>query len=76
MKKVLIYWQKNWLQKAFRTWAQQHYNSIQGELNTEFQEKVNQRRDLSHAGDEASRQQAAEIQALTQSLNVATQNRD
>ena len=21
MKKVLIYWQKNWLQKAFRTWA-------------------------------------------------------
>ena len=29
-----------------------------------------------HAGDEASRQQAAEIQALTQSLNVATKNRD
>jgi len=43
------------LQRAFRTWAQQHYNSIQGELNTEYNNKVAERRDLVHAGDDASR---------------------
>lgn len=55
MKKVLIYWKKTWLQRAFRTWAQKHYNSVQGELDTQYQDKVNERRTLVHAGDEASR---------------------
>ena len=76
MKKVLIYWQKNWLLRAFRTWAGQHYSSIQGELSTAHKQKMDERRALQHAGDEAARQQAAEIQSLTQNLNQATADRD
>ena len=37
MKKGLIYWQKNQLMMAFRKWSQQHYSSIQGEMDTKLQ---------------------------------------
>ena len=56
MKKVLLYWQKNQQQRAFRTWASQHYRSVQGELDTQHAETVANRRALVQAGDEASRQ--------------------
>lgn len=45
-------------------------------MDTSLQQTVENRRELARQGDEASKQQAAEICALTQSLNTATQNRD
>jgi len=41
LRKVTTYWTKNQLQRAFRTWANQHYSSIQGEMDTKLQETVN-----------------------------------
>lgn len=61
MKKVMIYWKKNWLLKAFRTWAKQHYNSIQGELNTNHHDTLANRRALQKHGDETAIAQANEI---------------
>ena len=73
---MLIYWVKNQLQKAFRTWADNHYATIQGEMDTKLQETVNRRRELVHTGDENAKRQAAEIAALSSQLEQATLNRD
>lgn len=36
LKKLVIYWSKNKLQVAFRTWCGKHYASIQGEMDTKL----------------------------------------
>lgn len=72
----MIYWKKNWLLKAFRSWAKQHYNSIQGELNTDHHDTLAKRRALQKHGEETALAQANEIQSLTQNLNQVTNNRD
>ena len=33
VRKVVVYWMKNRLQKAFRTWAGEHFKGIQTELD-------------------------------------------
>lgn len=76
IRKVVVYWMKNRLQRAFRTWAAEHFKGIQGELDGKLAEVNEQRRALNHEHDEMTRQQAREIEALTADLNTATANRD
>ena len=73
---MLIYWMKNQLQKAFRTWSQQHYKSIQGEQDTKLQQTIDKRRAMAHLGDDNAAKQAAELQSLSANLDKATADKN
>lgn len=38
LKKVMLFMHRMWVQRAFRTWADNHFSNIQGQLDMTLQE--------------------------------------
>ena len=68
LRKALLYWHRRCLSAGFRTWAERHFRSCEGELAADLDREEQRRRDLQKQREAEERAHQAEAAQLSKDL--------